>query len=110
LNMVASSADKEHQLEYSREKDKVFYARMTSNPAVNTENAFKGSLLLTVIKDNSIKSEKYLDEFIPFKLEKYRMTPTNSGGVAIVAWVRPTKDTRDLLFIELDENLELVNR
>jgi len=110
VDLVASSADKEHQLEYSKEKDRVFYARMTNNPNASPDIVFKGSLLVSVIKDNSIKAQKYLDEFIPFKLEKYRMTPTKSGGVAIAAWVRPTKDTRDLLFFELDENLELVKR
>ncbi len=110
LNMTFNAVDREHQLEYSKEKDRVFYARITNNPNVSTDNAFKGSILLSVITDNTIKAEKYLDEFIPFKLEKYRITPTKSGGVAIAAWVRPTRDTRDLLFFELDENLELVKR
>jgi len=110
LNMISNPADRAYQLEYNKEKDRVFFARITSNPAVNKENNFKGSLLVSIIRDNSIKTEKYLDEFIPFKLEKYRITPTRTGGVAIAAWVRPTKDTRDLLFFELDENLELVKR
>lgn len=110
LNMTFNTADREHQLEYNKAKDRIFYARITKNPDVNLDNTYKGSLLLTLIQDNSIKHQKYLDKFIPFKLEKYRMTPTKTGGVAIVAWVRPTKDTRDLLFFELDENLELVKR
>ncbi len=110
LNMISNPADHSHQLESNKEKDRVFYARITNNPNANADNIYKGSLLLSVIKDNSIQAEKYLDEFIPFKLEKYRITPTQTGGVAIVAWVRPTKDTRDLLFFELDENLELVKR
>ena len=99
LNMISNPADRAYQLEYNKAKDQIFYARITNNPKGNVDNAYTGSLLLTIIKDNSIKSEKYLDEFIPFKLEKYRITPTKTGGVAIVAWVRPTKDTRDLLFL-----------
>ncbi len=110
LNMISNPADREYQLEYNKEKDRVFYARITNNPAVNKENNFKGSLLLSIIRDKTTKAEKYLDDFIPFKLEKYRIAPTKTGGVSIVAWVRPTKDTRDLLFFELDENLELVKR
>ncbi|MBK6479052.1 MAG: hypothetical protein IPF93_12335 [Saprospiraceae bacterium] len=110
LDMISNTADKSPQLEYSKEKDRVFYARITKNPDVNLDNTYKGSLLLTLIQDNSIKHQKYLDKFIPFKLEKYKITPTKTGGVAVVAWVRPTKDTRDLLFFELDENLELVKR
>lgn len=108
LNLISNSADRSHQLESNKEKDRVFYARITINPKASADDSFKGSLLLSVIKANSIKAEKYLDEYIPYKLEKYRITPTKSGGVAIAAWVRPTKDTRDLLFFELDENLALV--
>jgi len=110
LNMTFNEADRSHQLDYNKEKDRIFYARLTNNPNVNSDNVYKGSILLSVISDNTIKQEKYLDEFIPFQLEKYRITPTMTGGVAIAAWVLPTKDTRDLLFFELDENLELVNR
>ncbi len=108
-NMISNVADHSHQLEYNKEKDRIFYARMTNNPNGNTDNAYKGSLLLSVIRNNKVV-DKYLDDLIPFKLEKYRMTPTKTGGVAIAAWVRPTKDTRDLLFLELDENLELVKK
>ncbi len=110
LDMKPNPVDRAHQLISNETKDRIFYSRITSNPEVSVENAFKGSILLTVIQDFAIKAERYLDEFIPFKLETYRMTPTRDGGVAIVAWVRPTKDTRDLLFLELDENLNLANR
>ena len=103
VTMTSSPAAYGHQLEGN--EDRVFYASLTSN-AGNTNSV---SLLLSVIR-SSKKIERYLDDFIQYKLEKYRMTPTSSGGVAIVAWVRPTKYTRDLLFMEFDENLELVKR
>lgn len=49
-------------------------------------------------------SKKYLD----FDVETYRITPTMEGGVALAAWVRPTDNIRDLLFMKFDENLELI--
>ena len=107
ITMTSTPSDYGHQLEGS--KDRVFYARITNTTDNTKEISNKGSLLLYTIR-NGFSTERNLDEFIPFKLEKYRITPTKTGGVTIVAWVRPTKDTRDLLFFELDENLELVKR
>jgi hypothetical protein len=109
IDLVSTYADNSYQLVANKSKDGVFYACITNNPNGSADNAYKGSILLYSIQENKT-IYKYLDTFIPFKLEKYRITPTLSGGVAIAAWVRPTKDTRDLLFFELDENLELVKR
>ncbi len=90
-----------HQLESN--KTQLFYARITGKP--NTTGG-KNSLLLTTVRNN-IPINQYFD-FIEFDFEKYRITPTRQGGVAIVAWVRPTFNTRELLFMEFDENLKLI--
>ncbi|MDH4091779.1 MAG: hypothetical protein OEV24_15030 [Cyclobacteriaceae bacterium] len=87
-----------HQMESNSEQ--VFYGRITTNP--NSTTSRTSLLLSTVINNNLI--EKYLD----FDVEKYRITPTREGGVAFVAWVRPTDNTRDLIFMEFDENLDVV--
>lgn len=87
-----------HQLEGNN--DQFFYARITINPASTVSNV---SLLLSTVQNN-VEVKRYLD----FDVETYRITPTKSGGVALVAWVRPTANIRDLLFMEFDENLELI--
>lgn len=107
LAVKSSEGDNAYQMEGNSNNDRVFYARITPNSAENNSNY--STLMLSIVRNNTLL-EKSLDDFIPFKIEKYRITPTKTGGVAIVAWVRPTKDTRDLLFLELDENLELVKQ
>lgn len=65
---------------------------------------------LTVYRDG-VKIERNLSDFIntdKIKLELFTITPTNSGGVAVLAWVKQSINTRDLLFIEFDENLKIV--
>lgn len=57
LNMTSNAADRSHQLEYNKEKDRVFYARITNNPDANPDNAYKGSILLSVIRDNIVKQQ-----------------------------------------------------
>lgn len=67
---------------------------------------------LTVYRDG-VKIERNLSDFIntdKIKLESFTITPTNSGGVAVLAWVKQSINTRDLLFIEFDENLEQVKK
>jgi hypothetical protein len=69
-------------------------------------------LRLVAIRDGQ-KIEKELDFLGQDKILKesaYNLTPTKSGGIAILAWVRPTVNTRDLLFMEFDENLNLVKK
>ncbi len=107
LAVKSSEGDNAYQIEGNSNNDRVFYSRITPNSGEERTN--KSTLLLSVVHNNSLL-EKSLDHLIPFRIEKYRITPTKTGGVSIVAWVRPTKDTRDLLFFELDENLELVKR
>jgi hypothetical protein len=106
INM-APSADNLHQLE--SHNDRVFYASVTNPPNGNGGISNRVSLLISEVR-NDTKIDRYLDDFIQYKLEKFRITPTKEGGVAIAVWVKPTNDTRDLLFIELDENLELVKK
>ncbi len=90
-----------HQLESNSVQ--FFYARITAKP--NTTGG-KNSLLLTTIRNNILINQNF--DFIDFDVEKYRITPTRQGGVALVAWGRPTENTRDLLFMEFDENLKLI--
>ncbi len=87
-----------HQLESNN--NQFFYARITLNP---NRKGGKTSLLLSTFL-NGVEIKRYLD----FDVEKYRITPTRKGGLAIVAWARPTDNTRDLLFMEFDENLKLI--
>ena len=103
ISMTSTAADYGHQLEGSN--DRVFYSRITTSP---NSNGSKRSLLLSVVRDN-MKIDRSLDDVLKVgDLENYRITPTRTGGVAIVAWVRPTDNTRDLIFVEFDENLELI--
>lgn len=93
----AKPGDSGHQLESNN--NQFFYARNTYSPGVIGKNA----LLLSTVRDN-VPIEQYVD----IDVEKYRITPTKSGGVALLAWVRPTENTRYLLFMEFDENLKLI--
>lgn len=103
ISMTSTAADYGHQLEGG--KDRVFYSRITSS---TNSNGSKRSLLLSVVRNN-MKIDRSLDDVLKIgDMENYRITPTRSGGVAIVAWVRPTDTTRDLIFMEFDENLELI--
>ena len=103
ISMTSTAADYGHQLEGSN--DRVFYSRITTSP---NSNGSKRSLLLSVVRDN-MKIDRSLDDVLKVgDLENYRITPTRTGGVAIVAWVRPTDNTRDLIFVEFDENLKLI--
>ena len=99
--MESGPDDYGHQLESN--KTQLFYARITGKP--NTTGG-KNSLLLTTVLNNMLINQYF--DFIGFDVEKYRITPTRQGGVAIVAWVRPTFNTRELLFMEFDENLKLI--
>ncbi len=101
IPVESGPADYGHQLESN--KTQLFYARITGKP--NTTGG-KNSLLLTTVRNN-MPINQYFD-FIEFDVEKYRITPTRQGGVALVAWVRPTFNTRELLFMEFDENLKLI--
>jgi len=87
-----------HQMESN--KDQIFYARITTNPGSTVSNV---SLLLSTVQNNT-EIRRYLD----FDVETYRIALTKTGGVALVAWVRPTANTRDLIFMEFDKNLELI--
>ncbi len=97
IPMVSSTTDYGHQLEANN--DRIFYAHLKSTTTLGA----KASLLLYVIRNNIVVSK-----VIPFEFENYRITPTKTGGVAVVAWVRPTDDTRDLFFMEFDEKLDLI--
>ncbi|MBK6479049.1 MAG: hypothetical protein IPF93_12320 [Saprospiraceae bacterium] len=101
IPVEAGPDDYGHQLESN--SDQFFYARITSKP--NTTGG-KNSLLLTTVRNNIAINQNF--EFIDFDVEKYRITPTRQGGVALIAWVRPTDNTRELLFMEFDENLKLI--
>lgn len=94
----ARPEDYGHQLESN--KNQIFYTRVTTKP---NSTGGKNSLLISTIRNGNL-IEKYLD----YDIETYRITPTRQGGVALVAWVRPTDNTRDLIFNEFDENLDLV--
>jgi len=98
IPVEARPEDYGHQLE--SDKNQIFYARITINP---NSAAGKNSLLISTIRNGTL-IEKYLD----YDIETYRITPTRQGGVALVAWVRPTDNIRDLIFNEFDENLDLV--
>jgi hypothetical protein len=67
---------------------------------------------LTVYRDG-LKIERNLGDFIntdKIKLETFTITPTNSGGVALLAWIKQSINTRDLLFLELDKNLNVIKK
>ena len=102
------TTDYGHQLEGNDDANQVIYARLTNSTVNDGGNSGRVSLLLSLIRDNT-RIDRSLDDIIPYDVEKYKMTPTNSGGVAIIAWVRPTEDTRDLVFLVFDANLELVS-
>ncbi len=101
IPVEAGPDDYGHQLESN--SDQFFYARITSKP--NTTGG-KNSLLLTTVRNNIPINQNF--DFIEFDVEKYRITPTREGGVALIVWVRPTDNTRELLFMEFDENLKLI--
>ncbi len=86
-----------HQLESNKEQ--VYYARITTRP---NSTGGKNSLVLSTVRNNEL-----VEKFLDYEVEKYRITPTRKGGLALAAWVRPTDNIRDLLFMEFDENLDL---
>jgi hypothetical protein len=65
------------------------------------------TLQLAMIK-NGVRLSKDLTDLAQYSIESFKATPTLKKGWAILAWVWHTPSTRDLLFIELDENLNLV--
>lgn len=57
------------------------------------------------------KTEKNLFDIInldKIQVEKISIAPRRQGGFALIAWVNPTYNTRDLLFLEFDDNLNLI--
>ncbi len=100
IPVESNNDDYGHQLESNGSQ--FFYARITGRP--NTTGG-KNSLLLTTVRNNIPINQNF--DFIDFDVEKYRITHTERG-VALVVWVRPTFNARELIFMELDENLNLI--
>ena len=82
----------------------VFYTSILQQPG-----QIKVAIRISKI-ENGARIDKFLNEFNQFTIETYQITPTNNGGLAILAWVRPTNDTRDLLFLEFDKDLNLLRK
>ncbi len=94
---ISNDADNIHRMESSG--DAIFYS---SGP----------QFFISVYKDGKTIKKDFSDliGFESMYLESYNITPTITGGLAVLAWVKPTSTTRDMLFLELDENLELVKK
>ncbi len=102
LNLSDIAPDRDQRLESNGEI--VYYSSILALPG-------ESKLALRVSKiEKGSRTDRILTEFSSFKIESYQITPTNSGGLALLAWVRPDNNTRDLLFIELDANLNLVKK
>jgi hypothetical protein len=100
--MADIAPDNDQRLESNGEV--VFYTSILTVPG-------ESKVALRVSKiENGSRSDRILTEFSSLKIETYQITTTNSGGLAIIAWVRPDNNTRDLLFMELDANLNLVKK
>lgn len=83
---------------------------------VNNNSVFVASgektINVTVYRDGNVIQRSF-NEFIDvdkIQLETFNIAPTNTGGIAILAWLKQSINTRDLLFLELDDQLRIVKR
>lgn len=91
--------------------EKVEQEKITSNGRAILFSAVAKSTtlqLMTVI--NGVAIKKDLTDLAQFTIESFQATPTRRGGWAILAWVWQTPNSRDLLFMELDSDLNLVKK